>query len=82
MDFLNIFLQLDTDSSGRVSLGMSCMVRIHLRDGTFHDVRLVEKDDLMVKSHINRTLATAPRKTKNQNAPLSKKPKKKPSPTP
>lgn len=28
----------ETDSSGKVSLGMSCMVRIHLRDGTFHDV--------------------------------------------
>lgn len=28
----------DTDAQGRVSLGMSCMVRIHLKDGTFHDV--------------------------------------------
>ena len=35
-------LQLGTDfldvQDGRVSLGVSCMVRIHLRDGTFHDV--------------------------------------------
>jgi len=33
---------LDTDSTGRVSLGMSCMVRVHLRDGTFHDVRIIQ----------------------------------------
>lgn len=28
---------VDISSDGRVSLGISCMVRIHLRDGTFHD---------------------------------------------
>lgn len=35
-------LTLTTDfvdmEGGRISLGVSCMVRIHLRDGTFHDV--------------------------------------------
>lgn len=29
---------VDVDSNGRVSLGISCMVRVCLRDGTFHDV--------------------------------------------
>lgn len=28
---------LDVDPSGKVSVGISCMVRVYLRDGTFHD---------------------------------------------
>jgi DNA repair and recombination protein RAD52 len=30
---------IDTSADGKVSIGISCMVRIFLRDGTFHDVR-------------------------------------------
>lgn len=36
-------LSLSTDfvdvEDGRISIGVSCLVRVHLRDGTFHDVR-------------------------------------------
>jgi DNA repair and recombination protein RAD52 len=37
-------LSLSTDfvdtEGGRITLGVSCMVRVSLRDGTFHDVQL------------------------------------------
>ena len=28
---------IDTDASGRVSIGVSCRVRVSLKDGAFHD---------------------------------------------
>lgn len=30
---------MDIDSNNKVSIGMSCIIRIHLKDGTYHDVR-------------------------------------------
>lgn len=41
---------MDIDSNNKVSIGMSCIIRIHLKDGTYHDVRKKIKSTVKYKT--------------------------------
>lgn len=76
-------LHLGTDFTDihddRISLGMFCMVRIHLRDGTFHDVPPLLPADGVDKGNA-RTLDTDRRRISGARRRPLKRPARRPSP--
>lgn len=65
-EILEVTVDFMDNDGGKYSCGIACTVRIHLKDGTFHDVS-VEVSDMILSCRMS---ATAVRITKDRNAKL------------
>lgn len=80
-EILSLTVDFVDQVDGKFSIGVSCMVRIYLRDGTFHEVDPIPKPNHIItrsSSHSpHRILAMDPQKIRKARLVFMKRPERK-----